>query len=144
MDGLSLVANIIAVVGAAQSVFQAIQRLRAAPFAPSQLSEMVDEVSNFQAVLQAVERKVVHSSQQLEDQPFAQHLERLLQKALGQLDPLKEAIDAGSTRIIRFRDERFIREFWKRWLRQNQLRKLCSELQRSRQDLAAALTVLTA
>ena len=53
MDPLSLTASIIAVIGAARSAARAVSLLKAVKIASKELSELLDEVSQTEIVLQA-------------------------------------------------------------------------------------------
>lgn len=145
MDAISLFANIIAVVGAVRSAVNGVERLRNSRFAPQQLSDIRDELSNFQSVLSAVERIVTQqAAQHPEDTLFIRYLNDLLRKAKTQVAALNKAIDVNPVHDLEAKNEKLIKILWKGWFKQYELGALTGELQSIRQDLAAALTVLTA
>lgn len=134
MDAISLIANIIAVMGAVRSAVNGIERLRRTRFAPQQLSEIQDELSNFHSVLSAVEGIVSQqTAQQLEDTIFIQYLEVLLGNAKIQLAAFSRAIESDSIQNLGDTDEKLVKVLWKGLFKQNGLPTLASELHTIRQ-----------
>lgn len=56
MDSLSIGASIIAVVGATRKAIKGIRRLKALQDAPQELDDLLTEISQFELILQAIQR----------------------------------------------------------------------------------------
>ncbi len=65
MDPLSVSASVIAVVGATRKVINGIRRLKALRDAPRELEDLAAEISQFELVLQAIQKVNDHSVSEL-------------------------------------------------------------------------------
>lgn len=144
MDPLSLAANVLAVVGAAQSTLQALKRVKDARFAPNQISQLLDEVADFERVIVTVTRTLSGIGQQPVDPGFNKHLASLIQRAMDQVTQINRLAEDGWIRDLEAMNEKSATAAWKRWLRSKDVGELLTSIHSIRQDLAAALTVLTA
>lgn len=144
MDPLSLTANVIAVLGAVRSALTGLEKLRRLRHTPQQLVQLSDEVFDFQTVLVAVEAICNKLSGEFTDSLFVGYFETLVEKASDQLDQVLAISNNCSVRELETKDESSAKAVWRQWWRRNDLQRLFIDIRRSRQDIAAALTVLTA
>ena len=86
-DPLSIIASIIAVVGAAEGVTKTLAQLKSIRNAPDELLALINEVSDLKVILSDVQMYVVHNTQRL----------RIFQAELQNLSTL---IDRAKTKLL--------------------------------------------
>ena len=91
-DPLSIIASIIAVIGAAEGVTKTFQKIKNIRKAPSELLALINEVSDLRIVLANTESHLNQNAVTSKSQPLnhLQHLAVLLQRAKNQLLQLDE------------------------------------------------------
>lgn len=135
MDPLSLISNIVAVVGAANSTFQYLKRLGQIRHAPEQLSQLMVELSDFLTVLTSVQR-IASDLHQPDDQPHDEYLESLMTRAAICISQITELAEPGWNNSANL-DDHSMKARWKLWLRTNNRKKLFADLRKVRQETAA-------
>lgn len=144
MDPLSLTANVIAVVSAARSAVRSLKRLKDARLAPIRITQLLDEVHDFERVVTAVERTINIENDQPIDPIFNQHLALLIQQAKKQMMAVNQLVEDRWIKELESMDQKAIKVFWKTWLISKDILQISEKIRTLRQEMAAALTVLTA
>ena len=91
-DGLSLVASIIAVIGAAEGVMRTFSRIKSIGHAPDELLALMNEVSDLQIILDDVQSYIRNSQRPQMSQKHLQHLSLFIDRAKVKLLELDELI----------------------------------------------------
>lgn len=143
MDPLSLVANIAAVMGAAKAATQSIKRICALRYAPKQLSELSSEAGDLQTILVCLNEILSSGHSQPHDPVFEHHLRGLLDTASKHIQEMKQMAESFPVRSTTM-DLESLKISWKLWLKQKNVGNMSIRLQKIRQEISTALTVLNA
>lgn len=154
MDPLSLIANVVAVLSAARGAIKSLKRLKDAGLNSTHILELIDEATDFEKVVATVERTIIvigheqidpvlHNHQPT-DPIFNQYLGSLIQRAKDEMARIGQLAEEGWIRDSEQVDQTLVKGVWKSWLKKNDILKISKTVHILRQDLAAALTVLTA
>ena len=140
MEPLSVTASVLAVVGAAKEATKGLAKVRAMLYAPAELSSLVNEVSDIQAILS----QVAHFSNQLEEERLRGPVVALkshLSRADAQLRALNDLI---SSEMLKVRTNGTIRLSRGAWIRlKPDVDLMQKELRNVRENIGTALGLVT-
>lgn len=144
MEPLSVLANIIAVVGAAKTVALALKRICKLRHAPKQLLELSDEVNGLHIILNSLNESLSSKHGQPRDAVFEHYLRGLLQNASSHVRNVNQYIQSNTFPGTKCMDLESMRCLWKVWVKQNNIGNLSMSIRNIRQEISTAMTVLTA
>ena len=140
MDPLSVTASVLAIFGAARQVTKGLAKVRTLHHAPAELSSLINEVSDLQAILS----QVASFSNQLEEERLRGPVVALkshLSRALDQLHALNNLINAE---LLKVRADGTTKTNRVAWLRlKSDVELMQRELRTIRVNIGTALGVVT-
>ncbi|CZR68457.1 uncharacterized protein PAC_18356 [Phialocephala subalpina] len=145
MDPLSITASVIAVIGAAKQTYKALLALYSLRNAPQEVLELINEVSELQALLCLVQKATGNSSLSTlpsNDQDF---IKRLIESAREPLNQLNDLITAcsRSTDADAAKRGAFLNVSFATWLKsRNSIEKIRQRFLRAHRNISTALAAL--